>query len=325
MGIRNSNSATRKCHVKFALSGYGWAARMHAKAIRLAGHEVVGVSGPHEERRTAFAEKQGCRFSYPTVAQMLDESDAEALVVCSPNASHHGDTLAALESAVHVLVEKPVTVTLEQCDEIIALATTRNVTVGVGHMWRHHHDVIALRNTIESGALGRIVRTHGWGVHANWGPSGWFVDPVLSGGGALIDMGIHAIDTARFLLGDPEPIRVQASIGFGQFSDVVVDDDGVLIIDWDNGVRSVIEFGWWQPVLGGLEADTKVYGTKGAQQMWPNFNEFGSDYQHCGVEMYAEQIRDFVDASRTGRDPIGSLTVGRTALSIVRDAYNSAR
>jgi hypothetical protein len=56
--------------------------------------------------------------------------------------------------------------------------------------------------------------------------------------------------------------------------------------------------------------------------VWPNFNEFGSDYQHCGVEMYAEQIRDFVEACRTGRDPIGSLSVGRTALSIVRDAYN---
>jgi predicted dehydrogenase len=162
-------------------------------------------------------------------------------------------------------------------------------------------------------------------VHANWGPSGWFVDPELAGGGALIDMGIHAIDTARFLLGDPDPVHVQASIGFGEFSDTVVDDDGVVIIDWNNGVRSVIEFGWWQPVLGGLEADTKVYGTKGAQQIWPNFNEFGSDYQHCGVEMYAEQIVDFADACRTGRDPIGSLSVGRTALSIVRDAYNCVR
>jgi predicted dehydrogenase len=256
---------------------------------------------------------------------MLDESGAEALVVCSPNAVHHSDTLLALDAGVHVLVEKPVTVTLEQCDEIIALAATRQVTVGVGHMWRHHNEVIAMRNTIASGALGRVVRTHGWGVHANWGPSGWFVDPELAGGGALIDMGIHAIDTARFLLGDPDPVHVQASIGFGEFSDTVVDDDGVVIIDWNNGVRSVIEFGWWQPVLGGLEADTKVYGTKGAQQIWPNFNEFGSDYQHCGVEMYAEQIVDFADACRTGRDPIGSLSVGRTALSIVRDAYNCVR
>ena len=75
-------------------------------------------------------------------------------------------------------------------------------------MWRYHPDVIALRDRIAAGEFGRIVRTHGWGVHAGWGPSGWFTDPALAGGGALIDMGIHAIDTARFLLGDPDPVRV---------------------------------------------------------------------------------------------------------------------
>lgn len=298
---------------------------MNANAIRLAGHEVVGVSGPHQERRTAFAKDQGCRVATLTVEQMLEESGAEALVVCSPNSSHHNDTLVAVQAGVHVLVEKPVTVTVEQCDEIIAIAQKLKVTVGVGHMWRHHKEVIAMRDKVAAGALGHIVRTHSWGVHANWGPSGWFVDPDLSGGGALIDMGIHAIDTARFLLGDPDPVHVHASIGYGKFSDVVVDDDGIVVIDWDNGVRSVIEFGWWQPVLGGLEADTKLYGTKGSEQIWPNFNEFKSDYQHCDVEMYAEQIRDFEDACRSKRDPVGSLTVGRTALSIVRDAYKSAR
>ena len=64
--------------------------------------------------------------------------------------------------------------------------------------------MIAVRDAIAAGELGRVVRTHGYGVHADWGPSGWFTDPALAGGGALVDMGIHAIDTARFLLGEPE-------------------------------------------------------------------------------------------------------------------------
>ena len=310
--------------MKFALSGYGWAARMHADAIVRAGHEVVGVAGPNEERRGAFADAHGCHASAPSVEEVLAESGAEALVVCSPNAVHHGDALAAISAGLHVLIEKPVTVTLAECDDLAARATARGVTVGVGHMWRHRDEVVAFRDRIASGALGEIVRTHGWGVHAGWGPSGWFTDPVLAGGGALIDMGIHAIDTVRFLIGDPEPVRVSASIGVGAFSDVEVDDDGVVVIDWDNGVRSTVEFGWWQPELGGLEADTKVYGTAGAEQVWPDFAAYGADYQHCSVGMYATQITDFVDACRTGRDPVGSLAVGRTALSIVRDAYAAA-
>ena len=66
-----------------------------------------------------------------------------------------------------------------------------------------------MRDAIAAGELGRVVRTHGYGVHADWGPSGWFTDPALAGGGALVDMGIHAIDTARFLLGEPEARRVR--------------------------------------------------------------------------------------------------------------------
>lgn len=325
MGCGLQPSAEGWHTVKFALTGYGWAARMHADAIVRAGHEVVAVSGPKEDRCRAFAEAHGCRVWSVNTAEMLADAGADALVVCSPNAIHHGDALAAIDAGVHVLVEKPVTVTLEECDEIASRAALRGVTVGVGHMWRHREEVIELRDRIAAGEFGRIVRTHGWGVHAKWGPSGWFTDPVLAGGGALIDMGIHAIDTARFLLGDPAPVRVTASIGVGAFSDSPVDDDGVVVIEWDTGVRSVIEFGWWQPVLGGLEADTRVLGTTGSDQIWPDFASYGSDYRHCSVEMYAEQITDFVDACRTGREPLGSLAVGRTALAIVRDAYDSAR
>ena len=106
------------------------------------------------------------------------------------------------------------------------------------------------------------MKTRGYGVHAKWGPAGWFVDPALAGGGALADMGVHAIDTARFLLGDPEPARVAAVIGT-RYSDYAVDDDAILLISWSNGTNSVVESGWWQPHLGGLEAETEVYGTGG--------------------------------------------------------------
>ena len=102
----------------------------------------------------------------------------------------------------------------------------------VAHCWRFHDDVRALRARIAAGELGEIVKTRGYGVHAGWGPSGWFTDPELAGGGALLDMGVHAIDTARFLLGDPALERVCARIAT-RYGDYEVDDDGMLLIGWD--------------------------------------------------------------------------------------------
>jgi predicted dehydrogenase len=77
--------------------------------------------------------------------------------------------------------------------------------------------------------LGNVIRTTGYGIHTHWGPSGWFTQQQYAGGGALADMGIHAIDTVRFLLGDPDPRSVYAKIGThsGNYD---VDDTAVLMI-----------------------------------------------------------------------------------------------
>jgi predicted dehydrogenase len=192
-------------------------------------------------------------------------------------------------------------------------------------MWRYRTEVIALRDRIAAGEIGRIVRTHGFGIHAHWGPSGWFTDPILAGGGALIDMGVHAIDTARFLLGDPLPTRVAASIGVGDFGDYAVDDDGLLMIDWEGGVRSLIEFGWNQPRLGGLEAETEVIGAVGAARIWPRMPPVPEGYEHCSIGMYQAQIADVAACCRSGSTPIASAAVGLTALDIVSRAYAAAR
>lgn len=309
---------------RFGISGYGWAARMHADAVRRAGHIVVGVSGPRPGPRDIFSQANGCLFSVETVDELVHKANLDALIVCSPNAIHFTDAAQAIAAGVHVLIEKPATTSLKDCEALRLSASAANVTVGVGHMWRYRDEVISMRERVKSGEFGSIVRTHGYGVHARWGPSGWFVNRELSGGGALIDMGIHAIDTARFILGDPQPIRVQASLGTGAFSDVNVDDDGLIIIDWDNGVRSLIECGWWQPVLGGIEAETKVIGTHGHAQIWPAFESFGDKYQHCDVAMYEAQIRDFVNSCMTGVEPRASFSVGQVALQIVLQAYESA-
>jgi predicted dehydrogenase len=181
--------------------------------------------------------------------------------------------------------------------------------------------VIAMRDAIVAGELGRVVRTHGYGVHADWGPSGWFTDPALAGGGALVDMGIHAIDTAGFLLGEPDALRVRASIttAHGSYD---VDDDGLVLIEWEGGARSLVESGWWQPHLGGYEADTEVYGSAGYRRIWSREQPAG--YVHCDVTLFTAQLRDAIEQINRWQPGAPSPTHGLAALRICEQAYESA-
>lgn len=315
--------------LRLAVLGQGFIADLHCRAARSqepGPAEVAVVAGRDPERTAAFAREHGIARSTDDWRRAVTDPDVDAVVIGTPNALHCEQALTAIAHGKHVLVDKPMATTFADAVEMADAASRAGVTLLVGHMWRYRDEVVAIRDRIARGDIGRPVRTRGYGIHAGWGPSGWFTDAALAGGGALIDMGIHAIDTARFLLGDPVPIRVEASIGTAH-GDYGVDDDAVVLIEWSDGVRSVVESGWWQPVLDGVEADTDVYGTAGHLRIWPQFTAqtpAPADYVHCSLPMYASQMADFVACCRTGATPLASAEVGVTALSIVEQAYRSA-
>ena len=95
------------------------------------------------------------------------------------------------------------------------------------------------------------------------------------------------------------------------------------MIAWDNGTNSVVESGWWHPHMGGLEADTEVYGTKGYARIWPP-EAPSADYEHCTQPMYSAQVAEFLDAIGEGRQPRPSGEDGRVVMQVVEDAYRSA-
>jgi predicted dehydrogenase len=246
----------------------------------------------------------------------------DAGVVGTPNALHAPQTIALLDAGKHVLVEKPMAVNVADCDAMIEASRLSGAHLMVAHCWRFHDDVRALERRVATGELGDIVKTRGYGVHAGDGPSGWFLDRSLAGGGALPDMGVHAIDTARFILGDPHPIRVCAAIGT-RYGDYDVDDDGILLIGWSQGTNSIVESGWWQPHKEGLEAETEVYGTGGYARIFPR-EEPSEDYEHCTQPMYTAQMREFFAAIEENRQPRPSGEDGRIVIQVVEEAYRSA-
>jgi len=295
----------------------------HARAvIEHPDGELAAVSNWRPESLAAFAERHGVARTTLDWRELADDPEIGAIVIGTPNALHAPQAIACLEQGKHVLVEKPMARTLEEAQRMNAAAEASGATLMVAHCWRFHDDVRALRRRVADGELGDVVRTHGYGMHAGWGPDGWFTDRELAGVGALLDMGVHAIDTARFVLGDPLPGRVCASIGT-RYGDYEVDDDGLVLISWEGGATSLVESGWWQPHRGGMEAETEVYGTRGYARVW-QFSDEPEGYEHCAQPMYSAQMAEFLGALREGRRPRPSGDDGAVIMEIVEQAYRSA-
>ena len=208
-------------------------------------------------------------------------SKIDAAVVVTPAPAHFAICCELLEMRKDVFVEKPMAMDVREAEKMLDASAKSGAILMVAHCWRFDEDVNWLK--AQSARLGKIIRTKGYGVHSNWGPAGWFTQKALAGGGALADMGIHALDTARYLLGDPKPVSVYAKIGT-HYKNFDVDDTGVIIVEWDNGTTSYTETGWWQPHSDSPEAGAQLYGVNTVWQ--PEFLK--EDWRHAARLVEAE-------------------------------------
>jgi predicted dehydrogenase len=308
--------------MRVALFGCGWVQDFHARGVLERGDELVAVANHREASAADFAERHGIARVTTDWQALARDPEIDAAIVATPNALHASQSIALLEAGTPVLVEKPMAISVAECDAMIAAARASGASLMVAHCWRFRDEVIRLRDRIAGGELGEIVKTRGYGVHAEWGPAGWFTDPDLAGGGGLVDMGVHAIDTARFLLGDPQPGPVCAAIGT-RYGEYEVDDDAIVLIPWSQGTNSIVESGWWHPHKEGMEADTEVYGTGGYARVFPR-EEPNEDYEHCTQAMYSAQVAEFLGAVEEGRQPRPSGEDGRVVMVVVEAAYAAA-
>ena len=325
-------------NIKVALIGAGYIADYHARGLQsIPGVEIAAVVAPTISKAQEFAVKYGIEEFFSDIQPMVDRQDIDAVIIGTPNQFHRPYAIEFLKHGKDVFIEKPMGMNAQEGREISEVSDTFNQLVMVGHMWRFDADTNYIKETVASGKLGTVIKTKGYGIHENWGPSGWFVQKSLAGGGALADMGVHAIDTVRYILGDPNPTKVYARIST-RFGDYDVDDTGILIITWDNGTESIIESGWWQSHMDGPEASTGVFGTKGYASLFPTFlkmkkgessekivPELPVREEHCDQVIYTRQMEHFIESVQTRRPPSPGLMEGQIVLDIVDAAYESSR
>lgn len=211
--------------------------------------DLVAICDSNETRLKQLAAKYVVPH-YTDYRQMLAESNLDIVSICVPNALHAESTVAALEAGVHVLCEKPLAPSIVEVRDMIKAAKLNNKRLMVAYNHRYRADVFWIKRMIEDGKLGQIYHIDAWWRRETGIPgAGWFGNRQLAGGGALIDLGVHVLDLALWLLGFPEVKTVsgQTRTHFGQrglkvwgHPRWISDPNGETVFDVDDGAVGFI-------------------------------------------------------------------------------------
>lgn len=273
--------------VRVGIIGGGWPGQQHARAVRASQHAVLqALAEPNEERAAEFSQTYAPRTAYPDYADLLGDPKVDAVVICLPNFLHFPATLAALEAGKHVLCEKPPTLHSAEMKVLQEEAEKRGLIYFFGRQFRFTPGMRLARDLIAQGKLGMIYFAEAVWVRSRGIPlgiGGWFTEKKRSGGGALIDLGIHALDAAWYLMGTPRPVSVTASV-FQNFKHLVqapvfdVEDAAFAFIRFQGNAVVQLKTSWagnltdeipQGDIFGRELNNTTIYGTKATIRLRP--------------------------------------------------------
>jgi predicted dehydrogenase len=228
--------------------------------------ELVAVSDvdPHKARTLAD------RFGVQRIASDEDlfaDPAIEAVVICTPNHTHEAQAIRALESGKHVLVERPVALTSEGVRRIESAARAADRQVVAAMMHRYRPDAAALASFVSGGELGRIYAVSGAWLNRRIPLQRltWRQRRAEAGGGALMDLGVPALDLCLWLLGYPKVARVKASLAYGDYE---VEDAASVMAETTDGVTVSVEVSWSYFAADDHHA-ARVMGTEGSGSLPP--------------------------------------------------------
>lgn len=324
---------------EFHLKGYSDNPRVKILAL-------AGLDGP---RCQQLVSTYGIPHLYGDYSELLANPDIDAVSIAVPNHLHRPIAVAALRAGKHVLVEKPLSRTVEEGEEIVRVAREVGKVLSVSFQRRSRHDVQLVRHQIETGAMGQIYHAKAFWMRRSGIPGlgTWFTNKEQSGGGPLIDLGVHVLDLAFWLLGQPRPISVSAATyaelgprGRGQWSGArfsqiegvpyEVEDFATAFLRFEGGITLTLDVSWAAFTDHTDEFGISLLGTEGGASI------HSKDYSQEGTlrligeidgtpavtiprlipnHGHTQTIQNFVEAILDGA-PIDS--TGESALELVR-------
>ncbi|MGO9560761.1 MAG: Gfo/Idh/MocA family protein [Acidimicrobiales bacterium] len=317
--------------VRVAVVGCGTVARrVHLPGLRATGADVVAFASRSPQSAEAAAAEWGSGEVVGDWHDLLERPDVDAFDICTPNASHVEIATAAAAAGKHVLVEKPLARTTEEADRMIAAADLSGVVLMPAHNARYLGPFVAMREAVARGDIGQVQAFRcAWG-HAGpqgWAPdAGWFRDPAVAGGGALIDLGVHAADVLRAVLAD-DPVEVSAllpKIGPPQGE---VEEIAQLVVRFAGGAIGTLQASW--AVAAGNDNQLTIQGTLGTLHLdnrtAPTLLPSHGEAVRLDLAAHPPSVFDaFVEAVETGAKPAVTGADGRAAVALVTAAYRSA-
>jgi predicted dehydrogenase len=345
---RPSKDALAEHPIGFAIAGAGMVAQYHAEAIaQTPGARLVAVYRADTTRAAETEARFGvpCEASY---AALLARPDVEVVCICTPSGLHAEQTLASAQAGKHVLVEKPMALTLEDADAMVSACHQSGVLLGVALQRRADPAFFAAKSAIAAGALGRLVlgcvtvpylRTQDYYDSAAWRGT-WKLD----GGGALMNQGIHLLDLLLWYLGDVAEVQALLTTLAHK---IEVEDCLSATLRFTNGALGSVAA--TTAVAPGYPHRVEVYGQRGGMQIegeqiarWESENMphvpglsvsapgivasgAGSGPRGISQEGHRRLIADMVAAIREKRQPIVPGEEGRRSLALALAIYEAAR
>ena len=333
--------------IRFALIGAGTIAAIHAAAIDdIPDAEVAVVYNRGAARGRALAAKLGVPY-VATVEEAVNRDDVDAVIVCTPNGQHEEPALLAAAAGKHILVEKPLEVTLDRIDRMAAAAEDAGVILACVFQQRYARGIQEAKAAMDAGRLGQLVMADAyvkWHRPQSYYDSSWHGGWEDDGGGALMNQAIHTIDLLQWLT--PPVANVIAHTAILAHTAMETEDTAAAVLTYANGAMGVIQgaTSCWP----GDGARLELHGTRGTiileegqiiawklQDADPNEEarmlnlETGTgsgaaDPKAIGTELHRRQVADMVDAIRNGRPPAVDAAEARKSVEIIRAIYHAA-
>jgi UDP-N-acetyl-2-amino-2-deoxyglucuronate dehydrogenase len=325
--------------------GGGGISETHARAVsELEGLQVAAFLGANKDKVDQLSEKYG-GVAFNDLNAFVSHQPMDAVIVGSPSGLHADEGIACAQRGLHVLVEKPIDVTLAKADALIRECERNNVKLAVCYQDRFAADSIRLKELIADGGLGKVILVSGrvkwYRPPEYYSNSRWRGRLSLDGGGALMNQGIHTVDLLLWLLGDVKHVYAKALTAL---HDIESEDTLVATLEFANGAIGTLEAA--TSVYPGYDRRIEISGTEGTiifehdriisadlkksivgglETKPKDTNQSSSSPIVSDVSGHKRIIKDFVSAIQTGQRPRCDGYEGRRSVALVAAIYESAR